>query len=75
MNNFREFHGRPFSQIAQARPEETRGTEASPGRRGLQMHCEDLLGRDLLSEIVLVGFGALILVFLLLFFVATLARA
>ena len=37
------------------------------------MHCEDLLCRDLLSEIVLVGCGTLILV--LLFFVAALARA
>ena len=39
------------------------------------MHCEDLLCRDLLSEIVLVGFGTLILVSALLFFVAALARA
>jgi hypothetical protein len=39
------------------------------------MHCEDLLRRDLLSEIVLVGFGTLILVSLLLILVAALARA
>jgi hypothetical protein len=39
------------------------------------MHCEDLLCRDLLSEIVLVGFGTLILVSLLLFFVAVFAHA
>jgi hypothetical protein len=39
------------------------------------MHCEDLLCRDPLSEVVLVGFGTLILVSLLLFFVAALARA
>jgi hypothetical protein len=39
------------------------------------MHCEDLLCRDLLSEIVLVGFGTLILVSLLLFLMAVLARA
>jgi len=38
------------------------------------MHCEDLLCRDLLREIVLVGFGTLILISLLLFFVAALAR-
>jgi hypothetical protein len=39
------------------------------------MHCEDLLCRDLLSETVLVGFGTLMLISLLLFFVAALARA
>jgi hypothetical protein len=39
------------------------------------MHCEDLLCRDLLSEIVLVGFGTLILVSLLLFLTAVLTRA
>ena len=39
------------------------------------MHCEDLLCRDLLSEIVLVGFGTFMLVSLLLFFVAVLTRA
>jgi hypothetical protein len=39
------------------------------------MHCEDLLCRDLLSEIVLVGFATLMLVSLLLFFVAVLTRA
>jgi len=39
------------------------------------MHCEDLLCRDLLSEIVLVGFGTLILVSLLLFLMAVLSRA
>jgi hypothetical protein len=39
------------------------------------MHCEDLLCPDLLSEIVLVGFGTLIVVSLLLFFVAALARS
>jgi hypothetical protein len=39
------------------------------------MHCEDLLCRDLLSEIVLVGFGTLILVSLLLFLMAVLTRA
>jgi hypothetical protein len=39
------------------------------------MHCEDLLRRDLLSEVVLVGFGTLILVSLLLVLVAALARA
>ena len=39
------------------------------------MQCENLLCRDLLSEIMLVGFGTLILVSLLLFFVAALARA
>jgi hypothetical protein len=39
------------------------------------MHCEDLLCRDLLSEVVLVGFGTLILVSLVLFLIAALARA
>jgi hypothetical protein len=39
------------------------------------MHREDLLSRDLLSEIVLLGFGELIFVSLLLFFVAALAHA
>jgi hypothetical protein len=39
------------------------------------MHCEELLRRDLLSEVVLVGFGTLILVSLLLVLVAALARA
>jgi hypothetical protein len=45
------------------------------GEQEFKMHCEHLLCRDLLSEIVLVGFGTLILVSLLLFFVAALARA
>jgi hypothetical protein len=36
------------------------------------MHREDLMGPDLLSEVVLLGFGALILVPLLLFLVAAL---
>lgn len=39
------------------------------------MHREDLLCPDLLSEIILLGFGELIFVSLLLFFVAALARA
>jgi hypothetical protein len=36
------------------------------------MHREDLLSRDLLSEIVLLGFGALMLVSLLLVLMAAL---
>jgi hypothetical protein len=39
------------------------------------MHREDLLSRDLLSEIVLLGFGELIFVSLLLFLMAALTRA
>jgi hypothetical protein len=39
------------------------------------MHREDLLSRDLLSEIVLLGFGELIFVSLLLFLMAVLTRA
>ena len=39
------------------------------------MHCEDLLCRDLLSEIVLVGFGTLIVISLLLFLVAVFTHA
>ena len=39
------------------------------------MHCEDLLCRDLLSEIVLVGFGTLIVISLLLFLMAVFAHA
>jgi hypothetical protein len=39
------------------------------------MHCEDLLCRDLLSEIVLVGCGTLILVSLLLFLMGWRSRA
>jgi hypothetical protein len=39
------------------------------------MHREDLLSRDLLSEIVLLGFAELIFVSLLLFLMAALRRA
>ena len=39
------------------------------------MHREDLLSRDLLSEIILLGFGELIFVSLLLFLMAALSRA
>lgn len=39
------------------------------------MHREDLLSRDLLSKIVLLGFGELIFVSLLLFLMAALRRA
>ncbi len=39
------------------------------------MHREDLLSRDLLSEIMLLGFGELIFVSLLLFLMAVLTRA
>jgi hypothetical protein len=39
------------------------------------MNCEDLLCRDLLSEIVLVGFGTLIVISLLLFLMAVFAHA
>jgi hypothetical protein len=38
------------------------------------MHREDLLSRDLLSEIVLLGFGDLIFVSLLLILIAALSR-
>lgn len=38
------------------------------------MRSKDLMGPDLLSEIVLVGFGMLILASLVLFLVTTLAR-
>jgi hypothetical protein len=39
------------------------------------MRSEDLMGPDLLSEIVLLGFGTLILVSLLVFAVTALTRA
>ena len=39
------------------------------------MHRKDLRGPDLLSEIVLLGFGTLILISLSLFLVTVLARA
>lgn len=65
---------RNFPRSQRAQPKETAATEEWPGRTGAQMHREDLLCSDLLSEIVLVGFGTLILVSLLLFFVAALAR-
>jgi hypothetical protein len=39
------------------------------------MHREDLLSRDLLSEIVLLGFGELIFVSLLLFLMVALKAA
>jgi hypothetical protein len=39
------------------------------------MHRHDLMGPDLLSEIVLLGSGTLILVSLLLFLVTALTRA
>ena len=42
------------------------------GRSG--MRSKDLMGPDLLSEIVLIGFGMLILASLLLFFVTALTR-
>jgi len=38
------------------------------------MRSKDLMGPDLLSEIVLIGFGMLILASLLLFFVTALTR-
>ncbi len=39
------------------------------------MHREDLLCPDLLSEIILLGFGELIFVSLMLFLMAALSRA
>lgn len=39
------------------------------------MHREDLMRPDLLSEIILLGFGALMLASVALFVVAALARA
>ena len=39
------------------------------------MHRQDLMGPDLLSELVLLGFGTLTLVSLLLFLVTALTRA
>jgi len=39
------------------------------------MHREDLLCPDLLSEIILLGFGELIFVSLILFLMAALSRA
>src|SRR5437667_307138 len=47
---------RNFPRSHRAQPKETDDTEERPGRTGVQMHREDLLCRDLLSEIVLVGF-------------------
>ncbi len=45
------------------------------GEQEFKMHCEDLLCRDLLSEIVLVGFGTLIVISLLLFLMAVFTHA
>jgi len=45
------------------------------GRTGVEMHREDLLCPDLLSEIILLGFGELIFVSLILFLMAVLTRA
>jgi hypothetical protein len=48
---------------------------AAPEPNRSEMHCEDLMSPDLLSEIVLLGFGTLILASLVLFVVTVLARA
>ena len=66
---------RNFPRSHRAQPKETGATEEWPGRTGVQMHREDLLSRDLLSEIVLLGFGELIFVSLLLFLMVALKAA
>ena len=48
---------------------------ASASARGNDMHPEDLLGPDLLSEIVLLGSGTLIFVSLLLIVVTAVTRS
>ena len=50
------------------------GAESLPSKRGEQMHPEDLMKPDLLSEIVLSGFGILTFSSLLLFVAAAFAR-
>jgi hypothetical protein len=44
-------------------------------RTGVQMHCEDLMKPDLLSEIVLLVCGAIIFVSLLLFAITVITSA
>jgi hypothetical protein len=44
-------------------------------RTGVEMRCEELMGPDLLSEIVLLGFGTLIFVSTVLLAVAVIVHA
>ena len=48
--------------------------QQAPEKREKRMRSKDLMGRDLLSEIVLLGFGDLIFVSLLLILIAALSR-
>lgn len=49
-------------------------TQKAPEKRGSTMYSKELLGPDLLSEIVLLGFGMLMLASLMLLFATALAR-
>ena len=66
---------RNFPRSHRAQPKATDDTEEWLGRTGVEMHREDLLCPDLLSEIILLGFGELIFVSLILFLMAALSRA
>jgi len=70
------FRGRAiFPDRIELNREKPAALKSGLGRTGVEMHREDLLCPDLLSEIILLGFGELIFVSLILFLMAVLTRA